>query len=124
MKRTLSAGLLLLALLVVVRPAHAQDESLTLGLSRDFGYAGFSSDIEGLFSLSAQGPNDLTRVDFYFNDEIIFSDDAAPFRFQFTTKDYAPGEYRLYAIGVTADGTELHSNEFVRVFLSAEDARG
>lgn len=124
MKRIFAAGILLLALLVATRPARAQDETLTLGLSRDFGYAGFSSDIEGLFSLSAQGPANLTRVNFYFNDEIVFSDDEAPFRFQFTTKDYSPGEYRLYAIGVTSDGTELRSNEFVRVFLSADEARG
>ncbi len=50
--------------------------------------------------------------------------ESAPFRYQFSTKSYAPGEHHLVAIGTTADGQELRSNEFVREFLGAEEANG
>jgi hypothetical protein len=111
-------------LLAFASPALAQEPALELNLSRDFGYAGFEGDIEGLYSLSAEGPADLERVDFYIDATLLASVEAEPFRYQFTTKDFAPGAHTLSAIGFTASGSELHSNEFSRVFLSAEEARG
>jgi hypothetical protein len=110
-----------LLLLAAATPALAQSE-LVLDLSRDFGYAGFNSDIEGLFSMHASGPDDLQRVLFYIDDVVIAEDTAAPFSIQFTTKDHAPGTHTLHAVGFTAGGRVLASNQFVRVFLSAEDA--
>ncbi|MCL4257771.1 MAG: hypothetical protein KJZ53_04480 [Anaerolineales bacterium] len=116
--------LVAIALFAFATPARAQDTSLVIGMNRDFGYAGFNNDIEGLFSLRASGPADLQRVDFYIDDLLIASVDEEPFRVQFTTKDYEPGERTLYALGYLSDGTELRSNEFTRVFLSADEARG
>ncbi|UYN90758.1 MAG: hypothetical protein KIT08_05850 [Anaerolineales bacterium] len=112
------------ALFLVVTPARAQETGLILSMSRDFGYAGFGSDIEGLFSLRASGPSDLQRVDFYIEDELIGSVAEEPYRVQFTTKDYEPGERTMYALGYLSDGSQLRSNEFTRIFLSAEQARG
>ncbi|MBX3047275.1 MAG: hypothetical protein KF698_09790 [Anaerolineales bacterium] len=116
--------LVAIALFAFATPARAQDTGFVIGMNRDFGYAGFNNDIEGLFSLRASGPADLQRVDFYIDDELIASVDEEPFRVQFTTKDYEPGERTLYALGYLSDGTELRSNEFTRVFLSADEARG
>lgn len=116
--------LVLAQLLISVSPAVAQDGSLTLRLTRDFGYAGFGSDIEGLFSVHADGPADLQRVEFYIDGELLAAVDAAPFRHQFTTKDHTPGQHTLSAIGFTAGGQQLRSNQITRTFLSAEDARG
>lgn len=109
--------------LLAVTPARAQESALSLRMSRDFGYAGFSNDIEGLYSLHASGPANLQRVEFYIDAELIANVEEEPFRVQFTTKDYQPGEHTLYAIGYTADGQELRSNEFMRIFLSADEAR-
>lgn len=103
--------------------AFAQNQDLVLHMSRDFGFAGFSNDIEGLFSVSVDGPQNLAHVDFYLDEQVMASVDQAPFRYQFSTKSYAPGEHRLYAIGTTTDGQQLQSNEFVRVFLTADEAR-
>lgn len=105
---------------MLAAPAQAQTE-LVLSLTRDFGYGGFSNDIEGLFGMHVAGPENLQRMDFYIDDQVVNTDGEAPFQFQFTTKDYVPGEHRLHAIGFTADGAELHSNELVRVFLSPEE---
>ncbi len=115
---------IVVSLLISPHPAFAQgDESFSISLSRDFGYGGFENDIEGLFSFHAQGPENLARVDFYIDEQLIASDETAPFSYQFSTKTYLPGEHHLYALGFTADGQELRSNEIVRVFLSAEEAR-
>lgn len=117
--------LLVLALLFVsASPAAAQDGGLSLRLTRDFGYAGFNSDIEGLFSVHADGPADLQRVDFYIDGNLLASVEAAPFRYQFTTKDHTPGQHTLSAVGFTAGGRQLTSNQITRVFLSADEARG
>lgn len=113
----------LAALLAFASPARAQESSLSLRMNRDFGYAGFGNDIEGLFSLRADGPANLQRVEFYVDNTLIGDSTQEPFRVQFTTKDYAPGEHVLYAIGYTADGQELRSNEITRLFLSPEEAR-
>ncbi len=122
--KKLALFVVLAALFIAVIPAHAQDAGLTLSMSRDFGYAGFGSDIEGLFSLRASGPSNLQRVEFYVDSELIGNVDEEPFRVQFTTKDYAPGERTMYALGYLSDGSQLRSNEITRIFLSAEQARG
>ncbi|MEX1072005.1 MAG: Ig-like domain-containing protein [Anaerolineales bacterium] len=124
MKKTLFIALVFA--LILATPALAQEETpaLTLRLNRDFGYGGFANDIEGLFSLIAEGPDDLTRVNFYIDDELINSDDAVPWRHQFSTKDFDAGVHRLYAEGSTINGQTLRSNEIVRVFLTSEEAKG
>lgn len=116
--------ILALLVLVIARPVFAQGNDLVLHLSRDFGYAGFSNDIEGLYTLSVDGPENLVRVVFYIDEQVMSTIESAPFRYQFSTKSYAPGEHHLVAVGTTADGQELRSNEFVRVFLSAEESNG
>lgn len=104
------------------QPAFAFGNELRLRMYRDWGYAGFEHDIEGYFSLIADGPADLERVDFYIGDDLLFSDVQSPFRVQFHTRDFAPVEQTIYALGFTAGG-ELRSNEFVRAFLSANEAK-
>jgi hypothetical protein len=101
--------------------AFAQSE-LVLNLSRDFGYAGFDNRIEGLFTLTATGSDDLTIVDFYIDEELIGSVGQSPFRLQFSTNSYSPGEHRFYAIGHVSSGEELQSNEIVRVFLTKDES--
>lgn len=110
-------------LTLAAQPAWAQSE-LVLSLSRDFGYGGLDNSIEGLFSISAAGPEDLERVDFYLDDTLMASIDQAPFRFQFSTSSYAPGAHSLYALGYTRSGAELRSNEITRTFLTKEQSQG
>jgi hypothetical protein len=118
--------LLFTSLLFYSQPvlAQAQEPSLLLRIRRDFGYGGFNNDIEGIFSLHAEGPDDLERVDFYIDDILIGWDAETPFRVQFSTGDYAPGEHHMHAIGFTYGGAQLASNEIVRLFLTDEEARG
>ena len=112
--------------LILVFPALAfaqeEDESFILRINRDFGYGG-GSQIQGRFSMRASGPDDLERVEFFIDGEIVNEDGEAPFRFNFSTDDYSPGVHKLSALGYTRSGGVLSSVTFTYEFLSAEDAR-
>jgi hypothetical protein len=122
--KTKSLVICLLVLLLLPSPALAQDSQpgLTLKLNRDMGYGGFSGDIQGTFSLIAEGPDDLTQVKFYLDDALLGIVEEPPYRIQFHTGSFDPGVHTMTAIGVLGNGEELHSQEIVRMFLSAEEA--
>ena len=102
--------------------AVAQEENqLTLRLSRDFG-TGLGNNIQGRFSFRAEGPDNLTRVSFYIDEQLVGEDSTAPFRLQFETGSYPVGIHILYAVGLTDDGQELQSNNITRNFISSSSA--
>ena len=121
-RRWCSLGICLLAMMLGVGTAVAQsDTPLELRLSRDFG-SGFGSRIQGTFSFRVSGPDNLSRVTFYIDDEVVGEDSEAPFRLQFKTDDFPLGTHRLYAVGLTQDGRELASNSLSRTFISSSSA--
>jgi hypothetical protein len=122
MKRFAFISLIVLFSLSSAQIAFAQNE-LVLSINRDFGYGGFDNRIEGLFSLSASGPADLTSVDFYIDAELLGEVDQPPYKMQFSTNSYSSGEHLLHAIGHTSSGEEFRSNEIIRVFLTKEESR-
>lgn len=101
--------------------ALAQGDTLTLSLSRDFGYSSGTGRIQGRFSMRVEGPENLARVVFMIDGQPVNEDGEAPFRFQFETDDYGLGVHTLSAIGYTAAGLELHSNEYRQEFVAAEE---
>jgi len=105
-------------------PAYAQDagEELSLKLNRDWGYGGFGGDIEGRFSLIAEGPANLQEVQFLLDGEVINVDSDAPFRYQFETEQFDPGVHKLSARGLLSTGDVLDSPELERLFLSKDEA--
>jgi len=117
-----SVWLVLVLVMVVAAPARAQSEGeIKLSLNRDFGYGGFG-EVQGLFSMKASGPEGLERVVFQIDGETIGEASQAPFKIQFHTDSYPPGLRALTAVGYTADGQTLRSNEIRITFLSKEEA--
>jgi hypothetical protein len=111
----------LLALLFIsAASAQSEEPELKMRISKDFGYGGFSKDIQGTFSIHVSGPDDLVEVRFYLDDTLLGTDKAAKFALQFNTDSYELGWHQIYAIGILADGTELRSNEVRYEFVSAE----
>jgi hypothetical protein len=98
-----------------------ESEELELNLSRDFGYGGPNGDIQGRFSMIAEGPADLQRVVFLIDDQSIGEDSEPPFRLQFQTDNYELGRHALSATGFTSDGRELHSRALQRNFVAASE---
>jgi hypothetical protein len=108
-------------ILIIVSTVWAQDEnSLQLSLSRDFGF-GLGSNIQGTFSYRVTGPDNLMRVEFLLDGEIIAEDTTEPFRYQFRTESYPLGDHSLSAKGYTDDGREIQSNVLRRQFVSGGD---
>ncbi len=109
-------------LLPLSAAAQSEEEALSLRLNRDWGY-GAGGQIQGKFSLRVSDPDEIVRVDFIIDGEVVHSSTEAPFRYQFSTDEFPPGVHTLTALGYKADGTEIQGPEFVRQFLSAEEAR-
>ena len=70
--------------------------------------------------MKVTGPEDLTRVIFYIDEQALGEATQAPFQLRFTTDSYPTGTHTLYATGFTANGSELRSNEIRAEFVSAE----
>jgi hypothetical protein len=111
-----------IAMLVFALPALAQDEpSLSLRLSRDFGYSSGTGRIQGTFSMIASGPDNLARVQFKIDEQIIGEVTEAPFRLRFSTGDYPLGVHTLSATGETSDGRMLETEPIRLEFVSADE---
>jgi hypothetical protein len=110
--------------LVFVTGVFAQAQELTLGLSRDWGYGGFNGDIQGTFSMKAQGPANLVNVKFYIDSTLIGEDSEAPFALQFITDNYPTGLHEMKAVGTTSDGAELTSQTITANFVSKSEGTG
>ncbi len=103
----------------------AQTNQLQLGLSRDFGYGGFSGDIQGLFTIRINNPpQNLAGVDFFIDSTLMGEDTQAPFSLQFNTDSYPLGTHNLSATGYLNDGTQVSSNIIQRQFVPASAATG
>jgi hypothetical protein len=118
MKKTIAFSFVILSLFfLLIQAVSAQADTLVLRLSRDWGYGGFNGDIQGLFSMHVTGPETLQRVVFNIDSETIGEDAEAPFAIQFSTDSFDLGIHTMAAIGFTADGTELRSNEISANFV-------
>lgn len=101
----------------------AQEETLDVDFTRDWGYGGFAGEIQGKFSLRVTGPEQLVEVRFMMDETVMAVITEAPFNFQFDTDAYPSGQHSLTVIGILSDGTQLLGPEYKRTFLSAEEAR-
>lgn len=113
---------LIFLLLILLFPtlAFAQDEpSLRLSLSRDNGF-GLGNQMQGNFSYRVSGPDDLVRVEYLMDGEVIGESTAEPFRFRFVTDDFELGIHEMSAVGYTADGQTLQSNVIRGDFVSPQ----
>jgi hypothetical protein len=124
-KKVVRVGLILLILTIIAAiPSVAAQEvesGIQLSISRDFGYSSGTGRIQGTFSMRIDGPDDLVRVVFMVDGVAIYEDGDTPFRYQFNTDAYTPTEHSLVAVGYTADGRELTSNEIRVTFVTAEE---
>jgi hypothetical protein len=104
-----------------VDSALAQAGNLTIGLHRDFGY-GLGDQIQGNFTISARGPDDLVRVSFLLDGQEIGAATQAPFKISFNTDQYSTGRHVFSATGRTASGQELTSNTISVQIVSGQSS--
>jgi hypothetical protein len=115
--------IVLISIAFIALPVYAQSKGeLILDFNRDFGYGGFGGDIQGRFSMKVSSPDDIVRVEYFLDDELVFEGTEPEFRWQFNTAVFPEGHHTFSAIGYKADGTAVHASEFSRVFLSSDQA--
>jgi hypothetical protein len=95
----------------------AQGKSLELSVSRTWGYAGFNNDIQGHFSFTARGPENLQMVQFLLDGKVVMEVSEPPFRFKLNTDDYKNGIHTIKAVGILSDGTQVSSVDYTREFV-------
>ncbi len=122
--KSITFVLMLMLVFVLVIPVTAQNEieTLVLGFNRDWGYGGFGGEIQGRFSLRVKSPEDIVRVEYYLDGELVYEGTEFPFKWQFNTAEFSEGRHTFSAIGYKADGKEVRADSFDRIFLTAERA--
>jgi hypothetical protein len=110
---------LLLAIPVALVSAQSDEPELRLQLRRSFGFQG-GDRIQGSFSLRVSGVDDLVRVGYLIDGQLLASITQEPFVATFSTGNYAPGEHLLHALASTADGRELESQRIRVTFITAD----
>ena len=117
--------IILLLLLLIIFPssvvAQEETEPLVISLHRDFGY-GAGGKIQGSFSLKVRSPDDLVKVDYLIDGEVVHSATEPPFRYKFNTANFSVGVHSISAIGYRKNGSQIVSAEFTREFIDAEQA--
>jgi hypothetical protein len=101
---------------------YTQDSTYTVHLRRDFGY-GMGSDIQGTFTIRLLGDEEqVDRVTFFIDDEVLFEVEEGPFSYQFKTEDFESGTHRLYAEVLQTDGQRFETSAVQYNFLSQGEA--
>jgi predicted RNA-binding Zn-ribbon protein involved in translation (DUF1610 family) len=119
--RTRKAFLLTCLALSVAASASAQTATpgLTLSFRRDFGFSS-GGRIQGAFTLTASGPQDLKQVEFLFDGKVVSTATRAPFQYRFNTSTYPLGQHMIEAVGTLAEGTQIRSVARQVEFVSPE----
>ena len=89
-----------MVLLIFFLPGRgfAQDSltELQLSLIRNFGYGGFGR-IQGNFTLIINDPQEeLERIEFYLDDELISTVNEEPYQFKFHTSNFAMSHHYVH----------------------------
>jgi hypothetical protein len=101
--------------------AQSNEPDIGLHLRRMFGYQG-GNNIQGNFSLQISGEDDIASVDYLIDGEILATDSAPPFKVNFSTSSYLPGEHLLQAVATKVDGEQLSSQVIRITFITAEQS--
>lgn len=102
---------------VAVQGQEANEELLSIRFRRNFGY-GLGSQMQGKFTIRVEGPQDVARVEFLLDGNVIGEDSEAPFSLAVDTADYPEGIHRFSAVGYKANGDQVGSETISRQFVS------
>ncbi len=77
--------------------------TVSLNWYKNNGY-GLGSDIGGQWTITADASSDVTRVEFYLDNQLQQNDTSAPFNWVFDTADFNLGEHTIKAVAYNVDG--------------------
>lgn len=106
-------------LLALTTGSALAQESLTLDLDRNFGFA-WADQIQGNFTLRAEGPSNLVRVVFLIDGQPLGEATRPPFEVRFHTGNYPLGRHILSAAGETDGGDLVTARSLDLEFVSPD----
>jgi DNA-directed RNA polymerase subunit RPC12/RpoP len=112
--------LLLMLGLMLTERTQAQGSELELSLKRNWGFGGMGNQMQGLFTMSVNGGQDVSSVSFELDSDTVAIVTQPPFKFQFNTDRYPHGKHTLSATARMSDGRTIKSNVINVEFVSAE----
>jgi hypothetical protein len=124
MNRVIIAKVITFCALVIIplNLVFAQEQSeIELGLTRNFGFSSGSGKIQGTFTATAIGPDDMIQASFYLDGHLMGEVKQSPFKLRFNTDSYALGVHTIHSLGQTREGRQYRSNEIKVEFVSAEE---
>jgi hypothetical protein len=103
----LLAALLLTCLLAVSNGLGSVEAKPTLSviLYKDNGYS-TGSDINGFFTVQTEVSRDVTRVEFYLDNQLEANVTTSPFSWPFNTNNYTLGLHTIKVVAYNAAGEE------------------
>jgi uncharacterized C2H2 Zn-finger protein len=101
--KILAAFLLISMLTLVFITKVSAEPTISLSINRIGPGANIGSDMNGMFTVSAQVSSDVARVEFYLNGTLQANDTTAPFSWTADSNDYPLGSYNI--TGVAFDST-------------------
>lgn len=113
--------LLSILFLISTPKASFQEEQLQISMRRNWGYSSGTGKVQGTFTITASGPDSLSRVVFNLDDQILGEVNSPPFELRFETDDYPLGAHQLSAVGSTETGKEIVSNTIQVEFVPARE---
>ena len=116
--------LTILLSMLSLNAVFAQTESaFTISLQRNFGYGGFGNDIQGYFQIKLKGPlEQVQEVTYSLDGKAMGTVSENPFKLDFNTDDFVPGEHKLGASVKLLDQNEVQAQPVRINILSKENA--
>lgn len=114
---------LLLSLISLGTVSAHDDLVFTISLQRNFGYGGFGNDIQGFFQISLKGPlEEVKEVVYTLDGEPMGTVTQSPFKLDFDTENFVPGEHQLGAKVKLLDQDEVFARSVRLRILSKQEA--
>ena len=110
--------------LLSLNAVFAQTVSVfTISLQRNLGYGGFGNDIQGYFQIKLRGPlQQVQQVVYTLDGQAMGSVSESPFKLDFNTDDFVPGEHKLGATVKLLNQSEVQAQVVSIRILSKEGA--
>jgi hypothetical protein len=105
--------------LIPIQKESLQEDQLQIRMRRNWGFSSGTGRIQGTFTITASGPEDLDQVTFYLDDQVLGEVNSLPFELRFVTDDYPLGPHQISAVGITSSNEELVSNTIQVEFVTA-----
>jgi hypothetical protein len=102
-------------LIVALSATAVAAPTISLSWYKNNGY-GLGDDIGGEWTVTADVSSDVTRVEFYLDNQLQQNSTASPFQWNFNTADYSLGEHTIKAVAYNAEdqtSTTQADNNFV-----------